>query len=243
MAQPKKDAADCKDHPLLDRVASYWIESCVQKPSNSYKFDTGKTYNDVQGRYWYIRYQPPAGQAAKPSAEVLHHFEAIIKNAGGGVVHADSGKETLKLDKDGKEYWIEAWTDHLGKYILTIVERAAPSAPGVTSATVPASTTPASSSPGQKAPPGALAGARTNPLVPKTITTAPLTLVGTKRDPVAISTAALTLVGIRAQPVSISTAALTLVGTRASPVTIATPQLTLVGRGGERAPATKARSF
>jgi len=125
LAQQRKDAPNCQDYPLLRRLADYWIESCVQKPSDSYKFYTGKTYDAVQGKYWYIRYQPPAGQAAKPSAEVLRHFEAAIRSAGGDVVYADSSKETLKLDKDGKEHWIEAWADHTGKYILTIVEKTA----------------------------------------------------------------------------------------------------------------------
>ncbi|NVO06063.1 MAG: OmpA family protein [Rhodoferax sp.] len=37
---------------------------------------------------------------------------------------SDSSKETLKIDSDGKELWIEVWADYTGKYILTIVEKA-----------------------------------------------------------------------------------------------------------------------
>lgn len=38
----KGDAANCKDHPLLTRIPDYWIESCVQKQFDGYKFNVGK---------------------------------------------------------------------------------------------------------------------------------------------------------------------------------------------------------
>jgi hypothetical protein len=111
---------------LFTRLQDYWIESCVQKPLDAYNFDAGKRRNMVQGRYWYIRYQPPAGLAAKPSTlQLLRDASAIVENAGGQVVASDSSKKTLELTRDGKELWVEVWADHLGKYILTIVEKAA----------------------------------------------------------------------------------------------------------------------
>ncbi len=123
MAQPKKDAANCNDHPLFARYSSYWIESCIQKPSNSYKFNVGNGYSEVEGKYWYIRYQPPAGQTGKStSSEVLRHFETAIKNQGGVLLYSDSSKETFKLTKNGKDNWVEAFADYTGRYILTIVE-------------------------------------------------------------------------------------------------------------------------
>jgi hypothetical protein len=126
MAQPKRDAANCNDHPLFGRLPSYWIESCIQKASNSYKFSVGGGYNEVEGKYWYIRYQPPAGQAGKSnSSEVLRHFETTIKNDGGVQLYSDSSKETFRLTKNGKDNWVEAFADHTGRYILTIVEKPA----------------------------------------------------------------------------------------------------------------------
>ncbi len=122
----QKDAANCKDHPLLTRLPDYWIESCVQKQFDAYKFAVGKGQNAVEGQFWNIRYQPPRGLTTKPSTlQVLRNVENAIKKVGGTVLASDSSKETLKLENDGKELWVEVWADYTGKYILTIVEKAA----------------------------------------------------------------------------------------------------------------------
>jgi outer membrane protein OmpA-like peptidoglycan-associated protein len=125
-AAQQKDAANCKDHPLLSRLPDYWIESCVQKQFDAYKFAVGKGQNQVEGQFWNIRYQPPRGLTTKPSTlQVLRNVENAIKKVGGTVLASDSSKETLKLENEGKELWIEVWADYTGKYILTVVERAA----------------------------------------------------------------------------------------------------------------------
>ncbi len=121
----KPDAANCKDHPLLSRIPDYWIEACVQKQFDAYKFldEHGKN-TQVEGRFWSIRYQPPAGLAEKPSTlQVLRNVENAITQAGGKAVAKDSSRETFTLTKDDKELWIEVWADYTGKYILTIVQK------------------------------------------------------------------------------------------------------------------------
>lgn len=122
-----KDAANCKDHPLLTRLTDYWIQSCTLKQFDAYKFMVGKGKPaQVEGQYTNIRYQPPAGLATKPSTlQVLRNVENAVKQIGGTVVATDSSKETMKLTKDDKELWVEVWADHTGQYILTIVEKAA----------------------------------------------------------------------------------------------------------------------
>ena len=121
----KPDAANCQDHPLLSRMPDYWIEACTQKQFDAYKFlDAHGKNTQVEGRYWNIRYQPPAGLAEKPSTlQVLRNVENAVKQVGGKLVAADSSKETLLLVKGDKELWIEVWADYTGKYILTIVQR------------------------------------------------------------------------------------------------------------------------
>lgn len=121
----KADAPNCQDHPLLSRLPDYWIESCTQKQFDAYKFlDAHGKNTQVEGRFWNIRYQPPAGLAEKPSTlQVLRNVENAVKQVGGKLVAADSSKETLRLVNDGKELWIEVWADYTGKYILTIVQR------------------------------------------------------------------------------------------------------------------------
>jgi hypothetical protein len=124
-AQPK-DAANCKDHPLLSRIPDYWIEACTLKQFDGYAFMSGKgTTTQVEGQFTNIRYRPPASLTIKPSTlQLLRNVENAVKQVGGTVVATDPSKETLKLAKDGKELWIEAWADYTGKYILTIVEKA-----------------------------------------------------------------------------------------------------------------------
>lgn len=126
-AAQQNDAAKCKDHPLLTRLADYWIQSCTLKQFDAYAFSIGKGKSaQVEGQFTNIRYQPPAGLTTKPSTlQVLRNVENAVKQIGGTVVATDQSKETLKLTKDGKELWIEVWADHTGQYILTIVEKAA----------------------------------------------------------------------------------------------------------------------
>ena len=125
-AASSKDAPNCNDHPLSDfRVADYAIESCIKKPVGAYSFDVGKSRNPVEGRYWYVRYRPAADTSTKPNAgELLRGLDAEIRKRGGTVVAADSNKETVTFTRDGSEFWVELWTDHTGRYILTIVEKA-----------------------------------------------------------------------------------------------------------------------
>lgn len=123
----QKDAANCKDHPLLTRLPDYWIEACTQKQFDAYAFMQSKGKPaQVEGLFTNIRYRPPANLTVKPSTlQVLRNVENAVKQIGGAVMATDSSKETLKLTKDGKELWIEVWADYTGKYILTIVEKAA----------------------------------------------------------------------------------------------------------------------
>ena len=123
----QKDAANCKDHPLLTRLPNYWIQACTLKQFDGYAFSVGKGKpTRVEGQFTNIRYQPPTGLTTKPSTlQVLRNVENAVKQIGGSVVATDQSKETLKLSKDGKELWIEVWADHTGQYILTIVEKAA----------------------------------------------------------------------------------------------------------------------
>jgi outer membrane protein OmpA-like peptidoglycan-associated protein len=126
-AEQGKDAANCKDHPLLTRLPDYWIEACTLRQFDAYAFMVGKGKpTQVEGQFTNIRYRPPANLTVKPSTlQVLRNVENAVKQVGGVVVATDSSKETLKLAKDGKELWIEVWADYTGKYILTIVEKAA----------------------------------------------------------------------------------------------------------------------
>lgn len=126
MAQTKKDAPNCNDHPLLTRLPDYWISSCVHKQFDAFKFSVGKTTSPVEGEFWEIRYLPPPSMTTKPSTlQMVRNVENALKQAGGKTVYSDSQKVTLTLTNQDKQLWVEGWADHTGKYILTIVEKGA----------------------------------------------------------------------------------------------------------------------
>lgn len=122
----KKDAANCADHPLINRLPGYSIGSCVHKQFDAFKFNVGKTTRPVEGEFWEIRYQPPDSMTTKPSTlQMLRNVEGAIKQVGGKNVYTGEQRVTLTLASDDKELWVEGWADHTGKYILTIVQKAA----------------------------------------------------------------------------------------------------------------------
>jgi len=124
-AAGQPDKAGCKDHALFTRMPGYWIHGCDQKQFDAYAFPTGKGQTTrVEGQLWAIRYYPNADLKQKPSElQIIRNFENAVQKEGGSVVFGDKGKETLKLTKEGKEFWVEVWAEFTGKYGLTIVQK------------------------------------------------------------------------------------------------------------------------
>jgi hypothetical protein len=126
VAQPKKDAPNCADHPLLTRLPDYWISSCMHKQFDGYKFSVGKTSSQVEGEFWNIRYLPPDSMTTKPSTlQMIRNVENAVKQVGGKTVYSDGQKVTMTFTNQDKELWVEGWADYTGKYILTIIQKGA----------------------------------------------------------------------------------------------------------------------
>lgn len=121
------DEKGCKDHPLFNRMSGVWLYKCIQKEFDFYNFpvEKGKTER-VEGRKSVLTYYPEVNLPSKPSElQVLRNYENAVTKLGGKAVFVDKARETLQLDKDGKEYWIEIWAEFTGKYGLTIIEKEA----------------------------------------------------------------------------------------------------------------------
>ena len=119
------DEKGCKDHPLFNRMPGVWIYNCPQKDFDFHLFaiEKGKTER-VEGRKTKITYYPQLNLPSKPSElQILRNYENAVTKLGGTLVYAENARETLKLAKDGKEYWVEIWAEFTGKYGLTIVEK------------------------------------------------------------------------------------------------------------------------
>ena len=121
----QKDKTGCSDHPLFTRMPTYWIYNCIEKEFDAYEFIVGKDKKErVEGRFWNITYYPQATAKSKPSElQILRNFESAAKNLGGTVVWSDKSRETLRIMKDGKEFWVEVWAEFTGKYGLRITEK------------------------------------------------------------------------------------------------------------------------
>jgi OmpA-OmpF porin, OOP family len=126
-AAQQKDDPKCKDHPLFTRMPEYWIHHCDERTFNAYAFKTGQNRTEnIEGHSWKISYYPQGTAQTKPSeVQILRNYENAMASLGGKVVFAEKGRETMRLTKDGKDYWVEVTAEFTGKYGLTIFERKA----------------------------------------------------------------------------------------------------------------------
>jgi len=124
-AAQQKDDKDCKDHPLFTRMPDYWIHHCKEVDFDAYPFviAKGKT-EQVEGKLWQINYRAQSTLKSKPSElQIVRNFENAVKKLGGTVVYSEKPKTTFKVNKDGKEIWVDLLTDWTSSYTLTILEK------------------------------------------------------------------------------------------------------------------------
>jgi OOP family OmpA-OmpF porin len=121
----QKDDKECQDHPLFTRMPDYWIRGCTHTQFDAHDFaiEQGKKQS-VEGEYWKINYYPQATLKSKPSElQILRNYENAVKKLGGKVIFQTKTIETMRLNKDGKEVWVEVWAEFTGKYSLSIMEK------------------------------------------------------------------------------------------------------------------------
>lgn len=126
-APPQKDDAKCKDDPLFTRMPGFWIHNCDQKQFYAYDFVIGKGKTEhVEGRYTMISYYPQNDLKEKPSdLQIQRNFENAVQRIGGKVLWSDKGRSTLKLTREGKEYWVNLSAEFTSKHGLIIIQREA----------------------------------------------------------------------------------------------------------------------
>jgi len=120
----QQDVAGAKDHPLLSRMADFYIDEYEE-----FEFESAEFYDDddreyvIEGRKWVIGYQLKEGAEPPGQAKIRQNYLNAITKIGGVVVRK---KDTAKLVKDGKEVWVNVWvTGGADGYRLTIVEKTA----------------------------------------------------------------------------------------------------------------------
>jgi outer membrane protein OmpA-like peptidoglycan-associated protein len=122
------DNTKCKDHPFFTRMPGSYIYNCDHKQFDGRDFNMGKgQIIHVEGQLWWMTYYPQSDLKSKPSELQIHrNFEnAILKQGGTLVGTATNKKQIYKMNKDGKEIWVEVWAEFTGKYGFTIIQKEA----------------------------------------------------------------------------------------------------------------------
>jgi OOP family OmpA-OmpF porin len=129
----QKDAAGCKDHPLIPRIPGYSITGCSDAPASfDADIQNGKNTETmhIEGKSVALLYGPGPDLKSKPTEpELRGHFEDAVKKQGGGLVGATPGQKwpIYKIVKNGKEYWVVLMVDsgsyYTGSYAYRIIEK------------------------------------------------------------------------------------------------------------------------
>ncbi|MEE9912763.1 MAG: OmpA family protein [Deltaproteobacteria bacterium] len=125
----QKDNAKCQEHPLFNKMPGYWIYNCDQKQfdGRDFKIVKGKTSETihVEGQLSWMTYYPQSDLKSKPSElQLRRNFENAIKKQGGTFIGTtDKKRDVYKLNKDGKEIWVEVWAEFTGKYGFTVIQK------------------------------------------------------------------------------------------------------------------------
>jgi OOP family OmpA-OmpF porin len=129
----QKDAAGCKDHPLIPRMTGYYIDGCNDSPAefdmDIIKGETTETVHIV-GKSMALSYSPQPELKAKPGElQLRSDFENAVKKQGGTMISKTPGQQwpVYKIVKDGKEYlvvfMITSGEYYDGSYAYRIIEK------------------------------------------------------------------------------------------------------------------------
>lgn len=125
------DAEGAKDHPVVARMAGYYLSAADEQEFASYEFTVGDDMKAVEGRYWRLEYWLKDG-ARNPGALAVarNYSNALVAKKGRRIheaVDAGGGTATTSMPLgDGRTLWLETSVSNSGEtYTLTIVEEAA----------------------------------------------------------------------------------------------------------------------
>jgi len=133
VAGAEKDAAGCKDHPLVPRFEGFYIAGCSSAAANA-DFDLpggdGTDTVHVEGPSTALMYKPQPDAPQKPTeAKLKADFENAMKKQGATLAGITSGQNwpAYKLLRDGKEFWIVLLVNggeyFTGSYTVRVIEK------------------------------------------------------------------------------------------------------------------------
>jgi hypothetical protein len=120
------DVQGSSDHPLVPRLAGFYISGYTQVEMGSRRFtDQNKKIVVVEGRKVDIECTQPRGTLASGELKIRRTLQNDAKRTGGTVLFDDNFNRctTLLFQKDGREVWVDVRAyDRM--YRLSIVEKA-----------------------------------------------------------------------------------------------------------------------
>jgi len=131
-ADPQEDRAGYKDYPGISRVPGFILREygdCVETAFDAYGFWVTKDGKDVKQsveghKFWY-RYRLKAGLPQLSALQIMRNYQNAARSAGGQILIDKNGFTTIRLNKGGKELWLEIHTTVGYEYDLTIIEKEA----------------------------------------------------------------------------------------------------------------------
>jgi OmpA-OmpF porin, OOP family len=120
-----KDAAGCRDHPLITRIPNFYIEDCQEQEFGQYKFrnkDGGEI--SVEGNSYKIDYYVKQNTKAPSELQIVRNFNNAVNRIGGVLIHEEPGNIYLKVEKGGAVTWLHVRAFNQGEsYTLNIIEK------------------------------------------------------------------------------------------------------------------------
>ena len=131
-ADPQVDREGYKDYPGISRVPGFILREygdCVETAFDAHGFWVTKDGKDVQQsveghKFWY-RYRLKEGLPQSSVLQIMRNYQNAGRSAGGQVLIYKNGFTTIRLNKGGKELWLEVNTNIGYQYDLTIIEKEA----------------------------------------------------------------------------------------------------------------------
>ncbi len=127
LSYAQDDYKGCRDHPMLSRIQNFYISSCQEVEYDSHNFYDEKGRKQViEGHKWQISYKIKKGLAPAGVLKIKKNYINAVKKIGGHVLK-EGGHCFMKVDKAGRQTWIElntATTTTGDNYSLIIVQTA-----------------------------------------------------------------------------------------------------------------------
>ena len=124
------DVAGSKDYPGITRMPGYFIYEYNEMPFDNHTFTikqgSGTKDQEKEGHKYEFRYNLKDGATMPSGLQILRNYQNAARTAGGQVLYEGEDSTTLRLNKSGKDVWIDVSHSNIpsGMAIsITIIEK------------------------------------------------------------------------------------------------------------------------